>query len=385
MKEPGERETTMSFARSRRARDSSELSFFLLSYRDPNGFAVALVIESKALVAARMQAAVFGLDGGFAFVSGHKLDATSAEHIPANMVDRLLDGEDLRRLHRMRGPMQSPPGTQVSRETAHKTYGDKPDAICRRFAQCYTWSDIDALYGLAGTVHNLQRHYNIAPGRLIDVVKSTDGVAELVSMRWGLVPFWWRRTPKSLPATFNARAESIIDEPMFRDAFERRRCIIPVTGYYEWVAKPGGWQPYFVGAADGGVLSLAGLWDRWRNPRTGEPVISCTIIVTAANAPTGTLHSCMPVMLDRADLGLWLAGTAGTELLRPTASDRLRIWPVSRRVNKIGSGDDDPTLIAEVTVRPPRRSRRPRALLARDVRRLGSSENYYNGERVARN
>jgi putative SOS response-associated peptidase YedK len=123
---------------------------------------------------------------------------------------------------------------------------------------------------------------------------------------------------------------------------------VPASGYYEWLKRPDGKQPYFIRAADGGVLSLAGLWDRWKNPETGEFVTSCTIIVTNANALTGTIHSRMPVVLDKTDIGLWLNGTAGSELLKPAAEDRLRMWPVSRRVNKTGTGDDDPTLIDEV-------------------------------------
>jgi putative SOS response-associated peptidase YedK len=99
---------------------------------------------------------------------------------------------------------------------------------------------------------------------------------------------------------------------------------------------------------DGGVLSFAGLWDRWKNPETSEFMTSCTIIVTNANELTGTIHNRMPVVLDKSDIGAWLEGTAGTELLRPAHADRLRMWPVSRRVNKTGSGDDDPTLIDEV-------------------------------------
>jgi putative SOS response-associated peptidase YedK len=83
-----------------------------------------------------------------------------------------------------------------------------------------------------------------------------------------------------LPATFNARAESVADKPMFRDAFKRHRCIIPASGYYEWIKRPDGNQPYYISGADGGVLSFAGLWDRWKNPDTSETTMSCTIIVT---------------------------------------------------------------------------------------------------------
>ncbi len=96
------------------------------------------------------------------------------------------------------------------------------------------------------------------------------------------------------------------------------------------------------------MLSFASLWDRWKNPETGEPVISCTIIVTDANEMTRPIHDRMPVVLDKADIGPWLSGEAGTEILKPAAENRLRMWPVSRRVNKTGTGDDDPTLIAEV-------------------------------------
>jgi putative SOS response-associated peptidase YedK len=146
----------------------------------------------------------------------------------------------------------------------------------------------------------------------------------------------------------NARAESVIDKPMFRDAFKRHRCIIPASGYYEWIKRPEGRQPYFISAAHGGTLSFAGLWDRWKNPETGEPVASCTIIVTDANALTRPIHDRMPVVLDKADIAPWLSGAAGAELLRPAADDRVRAWPASRGVNKTGTGDDDPTLIDEV-------------------------------------
>jgi putative SOS response-associated peptidase YedK len=106
----------------------------------------------------------------------------------------------------------------------------------------------------------------------------------------------------------------------------------------------------FISAADGGVLSFAGLWDRWKSPATGEPLAPCTIIVTGANVLTRTIHDRMPVLLDKADFEPRLSGAADAQLLGPAAEDRVRMWPVSRRVNKTGSGDDDPTLIEEVAV-----------------------------------
>jgi putative SOS response-associated peptidase YedK len=222
--------------------------------------------------------------------------------------------------------------------------------MCGRFTRRYTWREIQNLYGLLGAARNLQPHYNIAPTDTVDAVISADGASQLVPMRWGLVPAWWKKALKDLPATFNARAETVAEKPIFRDAFRRRRCIIPASGYYEWRKARDGRQPYYISAADAGVLSFAGLWDRWTHPQTGEPLNSCTIIVTEANAFTRSVHDRMPALLEPADAAGWLGGTAGTELLRPAAEDRLRMWPVSRRVNRAGSGDDDPALLEEVAV-----------------------------------
>jgi putative SOS response-associated peptidase YedK len=228
--------------------------------------------------------------------------------------------------------------------------------MCGRFTQRYTWREIQELYGLLGAARNLQAHYNIAPTDAVDVIIPGGGAKQLVSMRWGLVPAWWKKSLKDLPATFNARAETVADKPMFRDAFRRRRCIIPASGYYEWRKVHGGKhpdkQPYYISAADGGVLSFAGLWDTWTNPQSGEPLQSCTIVVTAANALTRAIHDRMPVLLEPGDFAAWLGGAGGTSLLRPARDDRLRMWPVSRRVNRAGAGDDDPALVEEVTAAP---------------------------------
>src|SRR5262249_52777853 len=210
----------------------------------------------------------------------------------------------------------------------------------------YTWDDIQDLYDLPdGPPPNLPAHYNIAPTDPVEVVRPTaEGVRELVTMRWGLVPWWWKKPLKQLPASFNARAETVADKSMFRDPFKRHRCIIPASGYYEWLKKPDGRQPYYITAADGGVLSFAGLWDRWKDLETGEPVISCTIIVTDANALTRPIHDRMPVVLDKADIVPWLSGKTGIELLKPAAEDRLRMWRGARGGGKTGTGEDATTL-----------------------------------------
>jgi putative SOS response-associated peptidase YedK len=115
--------------------------------------------------------------------------------------------------------------------------------MCGRFTQHYTWREIQELYGLVGDARNVEPRYNIAPTSAIDVVLPTaDGPAP-VPMRWGLIPSWWKKTAKDVPSTFNARAESAAEKPMFRSAFKRNRCIIPASGYFEWKTMPDGKQP----------------------------------------------------------------------------------------------------------------------------------------------
>ena len=107
--------------------------------------------------------------------------------------------------------------------------------MCGRFTRMYTWQELIALYQLTLGPSNLQPRYNICPTTKIDAVVTKDGKRELVGMRWGLVPSWWSKPLKELKfATFNARAETVAEKPMFRSAFKRNRCIIPASGYYEW-------------------------------------------------------------------------------------------------------------------------------------------------------
>jgi putative SOS response-associated peptidase YedK len=146
--------------------------------------------------------------------------------------------------------------------------------MCGRFTQSYTWRELVELYRLTLPARNLRPRYNIAPTTAIDVVKPGGAGPELVPMRWGLIPGWWKKTAKEVPSTFNARAETVAGKPMFRSVFKRNRCIVPASGYYEWRAIEGGKQPYFVSAANGSMLAIAGLWDHWNDPDTGDAICS---------------------------------------------------------------------------------------------------------------
>ena len=220
--------------------------------------------------------------------------------------------------------------------------------MCGRFTQNYTWQEVHDFLNLFGAPRNLRPRYNIAPTTYVDVVRlNPEGQRELTSMRWGLVPFFWKKPLKDVPATFNARAETVAEKPMFRDAFKRRRCIIPASGFYEWTGEKGAKQPHLFTAADGSpILAFAGLWDRWRNPGDGEEVLSCTIVVSGASAWMTPYHDRMPVLLTSTAIDAWLDGSMGAEGLTPAAESALREWPVSKRVNRAGEGDDDPELIA---------------------------------------
>lgn len=216
--------------------------------------------------------------------------------------------------------------------------------MCGRFTQAYTWRELVALYRLTVPASNLEPRYNIAPTTTIDTVISGDGKLELARMRWGLCPSWWKKTLKDLPATFNARAETVAEKPMFRAAFKRTRCLIPASGYYEWKSMPDGKQPYYITGKDDPVLSFAGLWDEWKDPETNKSVKSATIIVTAANKFAAQVHDRMPVLLSPKQFDAWLSGKASVDIPNSAPEKFLQLWPVSRRVNKVGN-DNDATLI----------------------------------------
>jgi putative SOS response-associated peptidase YedK len=166
------------------------------------------------------------------------------------------------------------------------------------------------------------------------------------------VPSWWSKPLKELKlATFNARAETVAKKPFFRSAFKRTRCLIPVSGYYEWQDKPSGKQPYYFTARDGSpALTIAGLWDEWRDKGSGEVLKSCTMIITEPNEFVADVHDRMPVLLAEEDFEPWLSGSAGLELLKPAPDDLLQSWPVSKRVNSSRASDDDATLIDRVSI-----------------------------------
>ena len=224
--------------------------------------------------------------------------------------------------------------------------------MCGRFTKNYTWQQIHAMYQLLvpAAIPNMQPSFNVCPTDPVDVVVPRDDQRELQTMRWGLLPFWWSKPLKELRlATFNARVETVTTKPFFREPFKQRRCLMPVSGYYEWQDTPGGKQPWYFTARDASpVLTVAGLWDTWKNRETGESIKSCAMIITESNAFVAEVHDRMPVLLMPDQFDHWLSGNMGVEVLKPAPDDFLQRRAVSKRVNSSKADKEDPTLIADV-------------------------------------
>ena len=186
--------------------------------------------------------------------------------------------------------------------------------MCGRFTQAYTWREVYEFYNLNGIARNLQPNYNVAPTQMINVIGRDDKGYKMRDMRWGLVPSWWKKPLKELPSTINARAETAAEKPMFRSAFKRSRCLIPASGFYEWKRDGGNKQPFFVAMADGTPMTMAGLWEIWQDPESGEEVRSCTILTTDANGFMAEIHHRMPVILTPEEFEIWLKGDAASVL-----------------------------------------------------------------------
>jgi putative SOS response-associated peptidase YedK len=223
--------------------------------------------------------------------------------------------------------------------------------MCGRFTQRFTWQELADLYRLNQTPQNIRPAYNICPTDPVGVLVPGANGLSYMPMRWGLIPRWWKKSLKELPATFNARLETVAEKPIFRDAYKRNRCLIPASGYFEWHTVRKEKQPYYFTPRNGSILTFAGLWEEWRDRVNNETIASCSILITDANKFTSAIHNRMPVILEPENIGPWLKGDVGTELLKPAPENVLRMWPVSKRVSKPGN-TDDATLIEPTTLRP---------------------------------
>jgi putative SOS response-associated peptidase YedK len=223
-------------------------------------------------------------------------------------------------------------------------------AVCGRARLSSDVSEIKLVFSIPPhrPTPNVPANWNLAPTEDSPIVRwdAKAGDRSLDPMRWGLVPCW-AKDLKIGYSTINAKAEGIDARPTFREAFRRRRCLVPLDAFYEWKKLGRERQPYAVARADRRLLAMAGLWENWRSP-AGEWVRSFTIVTTGANALLAPLHDRMPVILDPEAWPLWLGEElADTDrlkaLLMPYPAERMTIWPVDKRVGNVNN--KEPALI----------------------------------------
>lgn len=218
--------------------------------------------------------------------------------------------------------------------------------MCGRFALLILGNSVAEIFGAPAPRDAAPRH-NIAPSQAVLAVRAAQGgrSREVAALRWGLVPPW-AKDPSIGDRLINARAETVAQKPAFRNAFRRRRCLIPASGFYEWKRTGGRKQPYFVRRRDGELLAFAGLWERWE-PEGAPPLETCAIVTTQANELLEPVHDRMPVILDPPGREAWLDPEAApgrlSDLLVPCPPGDLEAYPVAPLVNN--PRIDDPRLV----------------------------------------
>lgn len=209
--------------------------------------------------------------------------------------------------------------------------------MCGRFALATEKHLLELLYDLEKRADfNLLPRYNIAPGQNALILRQASGgqEKELALLKWGLVPFW-AQDPARFKKLINARAETLASKPSFKEAYKKRRALVPVSGFYEWKEERGAKQPYYITRRNQELFSVAALWEKWQQEE--ERLETFTIITTAAKGPVSALHTRMPAIISKENYACWLS--AGTEekvlqsLLQPAPAEDLYYYAVSKKVN----------------------------------------------------
>jgi len=230
--------------------------------------------------------------------------------------------------------------------------------MCGRYVITSPAAAVRALFGYAEAPAFPPR-YNVAPTQPIPMVRLEDGKRVFALARWGFIPAWVK-DPKTFSLLVNARGETVLDKPSFRNAMRRRRCLIPADGFYEWGGGGGTKRPYFARPTSGGPIAFAGLRETWTGPN-GEELDTAAIVTTRANRALAAIHDRMPVVIAPNAFDLWLdcakvdALTAAA-LIAPAPEGSFECYEISPAVNRVAN--DDPRLIQSV---PPAKPGQPEA------------------------
>ncbi|CAN5717694.1 SOS response-associated peptidase [soil metagenome] len=220
--------------------------------------------------------------------------------------------------------------------------------MCGRFAVIRQLEELARLFE-AGLIRMdaFGPNYNVAPTTVVPSVRVEDGDRALTGLSWGFTPRW-AKARRDGPRPINARRETVATSGMFRDAFSKRRVIVPADGFFEWKKIGSGKQPFYIHRADGDVMAFAGIWESWVDPE-GEletPLESCAIITTEANDEMAELHDRMPVILEQEDWDRWLDPELSdaeslTDLLDPPEDRVIAFHPVSPDVGNVRNNRPD--------------------------------------------
>lgn len=218
--------------------------------------------------------------------------------------------------------------------------------MCGRFSLTAEEQRLNEFFNLAGGKSPYVPRYNGAPTQNMAVITNQNH-GQLQFFRWGLIPFWSKELPRSMPL-INARAEGIDKKPAFRQVFKSKRCLVPADGFYEWVRQRKKIPMRFT-LIDESLFAMAGLWDTWQN-ENGQTLNSFTIITTEPNELMAPIHNRMPVILDKNGSETWLKTTDENSLknlLKPFPSEKMKAYRVSEKVNAVKN--EGPDLILPVS------------------------------------
>ena len=177
--------------------------------------------------------------------------------------------------------------------------------MCGRYG--FSVKDANEVYerfDIVNKIDDLKPRWNIAPGQLNPTI-TAHSPKVIQRMFWGLIPFWAKDDSFKFK-TINARSEGIEDKPVYRKPFRTQRCLIPATGFFEWDKEQKPSQPYFFTVKGSPIFAMAGLYDIWKDPKSGKEITSYTIITTQANNLVGKVHPRMPVILDKSEEEDWI-------------------------------------------------------------------------------
>ena len=222
--------------------------------------------------------------------------------------------------------------------------------MCGRFTITVSFAELMMRYFTEiASLSSFEPRYNAAPLQMLPAVIHDGKRYRLGQLRWGLVPSW-AKDERMAGKMINARAETLLQKPSYKNLVSRKRCVIPADSFYEWKQIGGRKQPMRIMMKDGRIFSFAGLYDIWTNPETGEKLGTFTIITTSPNELVAKIHTRMPVILDREGEALWLDrsmtdGEALVKLLRPYPAEEMKAYAVSPIVGNVKN--DGPECIAE--------------------------------------